>query len=246
MRLKDKVTIITGSARGLGKSAAIIFAKEGSKVVVCDVNKEEVDKVVAEIKAAHGEAIGFGTNVADRAQVDEMVKKVMETYGRVDVLINNAGITRDALLVKMTEEQWDAVINVNLKGVYNCTQAVAKIMIEQGKGKVINTSSIVGVFGNMGQTNYAATKAGIIGMTKTWAKELGRKGISVNAVAPGFIMTEMTAAVPEKILTMMKEKTPLGRLGTPEDIANTYLFLASEESNYINGQTLGVDGGLVL
>ena len=246
MRLKEKVAVITGSASGIGKQAAITFAREGAKVVVCDVNYGEVDKVVSEIKSGGGEALGFCTDVSDQKAVEEMINDIKEIYGRVDILINNAGITRDALLVKMTPEQWDSVINVNLKGVFNMTQAVSKIMIEQKRGRIINTSSVVGVYGNIGQTNYAATKAGLIGMTKTWAKELGKKGIGVNAVAPGFIKTEMTAKVPEKILAVMEEKTPLGRLGTPEDVSSLYLFLSSDESSYINGQVIGVDGGLVL
>lgn len=246
MRLKDKVAIITGSASGIGKQAAITFAREGAKVIICDVKKDEVNKVVDEIKKSNGEASGFSVDVTNITAINDMVKQIVEKYGKIDILVNNAGITRDALLVKMTEEQWDLTINVNLKGVFNCTQAVAKTMISQGKGKIINTSSVVGVYGNIGQTNYAATKAGIIGMTKTWSKELGKKGINVNTVAPGFIQTEMTAGVPDKVLDIMKEKTPLGRLGLPEDVANVYLFLASDESNYVNGQTIGVDGGLVI
>ncbi|MDQ7821392.1 MAG: 3-oxoacyl-[acyl-carrier-protein] reductase [Candidatus Eremiobacteraeota bacterium] len=246
MRLKDKVAIITGSASGIGKSAALVFAREGAKVVVCDVNEENIEKTVADIKALGAEAMGIVIDVSKAPQVEKMVQKVHEHFGRIDILVNNAGITRDALLIKLSEENWDKVIEVNLKGVFLCTQAVAKKMVTQGKGKIINTSSVVGVYGNIGQTNYAAAKAGIIGMTKTWAKELGRKNVCVNAVTPGFIQTEMTAGLPEKVLTMMKDKTPLGRLGVPEDVANLYLFLASDESDYVNGQVIGVDGGMVI
>jgi 3-oxoacyl-[acyl-carrier protein] reductase len=246
MKLKDKTAIITGSASGIGKAAALLFAKEGAKVVVCDVSTDGVNKVVEEINGAGGQALAFTVDVSNRESIDGMVKEVIEKFGEIDVLVNNAGITRDALLVKMTADQWDKVIDVNLKGVFNCTQAVVKSMISKGKGKIISTSSVVGVYGNVGQTNYAATKAGIIGMTKSWSKELGKKGICCNAVAPGFIQTEMTAAVPDKILDIMKEKTPLGRLGTPGDIASVYLFLASDDSDYVNGQVIGVDGGLVI
>lgn len=246
MRLKDKVAIITGSGGGLGKEAALLFAREGAKVVVCDINEVRADATAREINEFDGVAVGMRVDVADLESVENMVGRVLETFGRVDVLINNAGITADALLVKMTDEQWDGVMNVNLKGVFNCTRAVAPMMIEQGSGKIVNTSSVVGVYGNIGQTNYIASKAAIIGMTKGWAKELGRKGINVNAVAPGFTMTEMMSTVPERILTAIKEKTPLGRLGEPKDIAYAYLYLASDEANFVNGAVLQVDGGLVL
>lgn len=246
MRLKNKVAIITGSSRGIGKETALKFAKEGAKVVVCDVNEESIAVVVNEIKGMGAEAVGFKVDVTKRSEIDALVVKVKELWGSIDILVNNAGITADAMLKKMTEEQFDKVINVNLKGVFNCTQAVLDTMVEQGKGVILNASSVVGLYGNVGQTNYAATKWGVIGMTKSWAKELGRKGIRVNAVAPGFIMTPMTEAMPDKVLDMMKEKAPLQRLGTSEDIANAYLFLASEEASFITGTVLSVDGGLVL
>lgn len=246
MRLKDKVAIITGSGRGLGKEAAILFAREGAKVVVCDINEEWAKVTAREIQEAGGVAIAVQVDVTCPDSVKSMVDETLKAFGRIDVLVNNAGITADALLVKMTDEQWDRVIDVNLKGVFNCTRAVAPIMIEQGRGKIVNTSSVVGVYGNIGQTNYIASKAAIIGMTKGWAKELGRKGINVNAVAPGFTMTDMMATVPEKILTSVKEKTPLGRLGEPRDIAYAYLYLSSDEANFVNGAVLQVDGGLVL
>ncbi|NLH88468.1 MAG: 3-oxoacyl-ACP reductase FabG [Firmicutes bacterium] len=246
MRLEGKVAIITGSGRGLGKEAAFLFAEEGAKVVVGDINYESAEEVAAAIGEEGGEAMAVKLDVTDSASIQAMVDKVLERFGSIDVLVNNAGITADAQLVKMNEDQWDRVIAVNLKGVYNCTKAIAPIMIARGSGRIINTSSVVGVYGNFGQTNYAATKAGVIGMTKVWARELGRKGITVNAVAPGFTMTEMMSTVPEKILSGIRDKTPLGRLGEPRDIAYAYLYLASDEANFVNGATIQVDGGLVL
>ena len=245
MKLENKVVIITGAGSGIGKETALLFAKEGAKVVVADVNEKGGEETVAEIKK-NGDGFFVRLDVSNREQAKQMAKTVLEKYGKIDVLINNAGIVQDAFVSKMTEQQWDKVIDINLKGVFNCIQAVVDIMMNQGSGVIINTSSIVGLNGNVGQVNYSATKAGLIGMTKTLAKELGRKGIRVNAVAPGFIATPMTAAVPEKILEMMKEKTPLRRLGEPKDIANAYLYLASDESNFVNGAVLSVDGGLVI
>jgi len=246
MRIKDKVVIITGSGGGIGKETALLFAKEGAKVVVADVNEKGGTETVENIKKAGGEAFFAKLDVSSRDQIKQVVKDTIAKYGKIDVLINNAGIIQDALVVKMTEEQWDKVININLKGPFNCIQAVVEQMINQGSGVIINISSIVALYGNVGQTNYAATKAGLIGMTKTLAKELGKKGIRVNAVAPGFIYTPMTATVPEKILELMKEKTPLRRLGKPEDVANTLLFLSSDEASFINGAVISVDGGLLL
>ncbi len=246
MRLKDKVAIVTGSTSGIGKASIMRFAEEGAKVVVWGRSNEEVDVVVAELKAKGTEVMGIVADVVDSAAVTEAMDKVKAQFGSIDVLVNNAGITADAQLLKMTETQFDNVIAVNLKGVYNCGQAAAKIMAEQNNGVIINVSSVVGVYGNFGQTNYAATKFGVIGMTKTWAKELGRKGIRVNAVAPGFIMTEMTAKMPEKILDTMKGKSPLGMLGETSDIANAFLYLASDEAKFVTGTVLSVDGGVVL
>ncbi|MNK81912.1 3-oxoacyl-[acyl-carrier-protein] reductase FabG [compost metagenome] len=246
MRVKGKVVIITGAARGIGRETALLLSGEGARVAVCDRDLAGVEEVAQQIEKAGGEASAHALDVTQRAAIDEMVRQVVERFGRIDVLINNAGITMDATLAKMTEQQFDTVIDVNLKGVFNCSQAVLPQMLSQGKGKIVNASSVVGVYGNFGQTNYAATKAGVIGMTKSWAKELARKGITANAVAPGFILTDMTAAMPENVLAMMKDKTPVGRLGTPADIAKAYLFLASDDADFITGQVLGVDGGLVI
>ncbi|HWR61155.1 MAG TPA: 3-oxoacyl-[acyl-carrier-protein] reductase [Clostridia bacterium] len=246
MRLEGRVAIITGSTKGIGKATAETFSREGAKVAIVGTNKEALKTTVEEIKAAGGEALGFIVDVSKRASVDEMVAGVKEAWGRIDVLVNNAGITADSMLKKMTEEQFDKVININLKGVYNCAQAVLDTMLEQGSGVILNTSSVVGLYGNIGQTNYAAAKWGVIGMTKTWAKELGRKGIRVNAVAPGYTETPMLATVPDKILDSIREKTPLQRLGKMEDIANAFLFLASDEASFITGTVLSVDGGFVI
>ncbi len=246
MRLKERVVLITGGGRGIGREGALAFAREGAKVVIADFDAESGEQTASEIQASGGEAMFVKVNVADRASVNAAVETVLTRYGRIDVLVNNAGITADATLMKMSEEAWDKVIAVNLKGVFNMTQAVVPNMVANGHGRIINTSSVVGRFGNFGQTNYAATKAGVIGMTQTWAKELGAKGITCNAVAPGFILTEMTAKMPEKVLEMMKEKAPVRRLGLPSDIANAYVFLALDESSFVNGHVLAVDGGLVL
>lgn len=246
MGVAGRVAIITGGASGIGLAAVKLFAREGAKVVIADYNEEagkEAEKVVSELG---GEAFFHPVDVSDRVSVDRMVNSVLEKYGQIDILINNAGITQDAMLHKMTKDQWERVLAINLTGVFNCTQAVVHHMREREYGRIINTSSVVGKFGNIGQTNYAATKAGVIGMTQTWAKELGRKGITVNAVAPGFIRTPMTAKMPEKILAMMAEKVNVGRLGEPEDVAYAYLFLAADEASYINGIVLSVDGGLSL
>ncbi len=252
MRLKDKVTLITGGAAGIGKATALRFAEEGAKVVICDVNEEAGKALLAELGP---EARFYKVNVADRQEVQGWVDDVVAQYGQVNVLINNAGILRDGLFVRvkdgqlvkqMEEAAWDAVINVNLKGVFNCTQAVAPYMIKQGGGVIVSASSVVGLYGNFGQTNYVATKAGVIGMTKVWARELGRYNIRVNAVAPGFIMTEMVKQMPENILNEMKSHTPLGRLGDPRDIANAYLWLSSDEASFVSGATISVDGGIVV
>lgn len=243
MRLANKVAIITGGAGGIGLAAVKRFLEEGAKVAIVDYDKQQGEKMEAEL----GENVAFfAVDVSKLAEVKEMVDQVVDRFGKIDILINNAGITRDATLVKMSEEDFEKVIQINLNGVYYCTQAVAPHMIAQGSGKIISTSSVSGVYGNFGQTNYAATKAAIIGMTKTWAKELGRKGINVNAVAPGFTATPMVEKMPEKVLQQMEGITSLQRLGKPEDIANAYLFLASDEASYITGHVLQVDGGIMM
>ncbi|MEL4024687.1 3-oxoacyl-ACP reductase FabG [Lysinibacillus endophyticus] len=246
MRLKDKVAIITGGANGIGKAAAEVFLSEGAKVVIADYDVESGKQVESQFLEQGFDVTFLQVNVADLASVKTMVKQVLSKYSKIDILINNAGITRDAMLVKMTEEDFNRVLDVNLKGVFNCTQAVVPYMIEKGYGKIINTSSVSGVYGNVGQTNYAATKAAVVGMTKTWAKEFGRKGINVNAVAPGFTRTNMVEKMPEKVLNHMESIVSLQRLGEPKDIANAYLFLASDESNYITGHVLHVDGGIMM
>ncbi|MGE5680971.1 MAG: 3-oxoacyl-ACP reductase FabG [Bacillota bacterium] len=245
-RMENKVVIVTGGAQGIGKAAVLKFATEGAKCVIWDVNTEKGNALVEELKEKGTEAMFIKVDVTSPESTDNAAKEVLGNFGRIDVLINNAGITRDASLMKMTFEQWKQVIDVNLSGVFNCTKAVTPSMVENKSGKIINTSSVVGLYGNFGQTNYVATKSGVIGMTKVWARELGRKGVNVNAVAPGFIATEMVEAMPEKVLEGMREKTPMGRLGSPEDIANAYLFLASDEACFINGAVLSVDGGLTI
>lgn len=243
MRLNNKVAIITGAANGIGYAAAERFIEEGAFVVIADFNEE------AGVSAAQqlgDEALFVQVNVAEKESVKKLVSTVIEHAGRVDILVNNAGITRDAMLSKMTEEQFQQVLDVNLTGVFHCTQEVIPHMVAAGEGKIINTSSVSGVYGNVGQTNYAATKAAIVGMTKTWAKELGRKGINVNAVAPGFTETDMVKKMPENVLAQMRSIVPLQRLGTPRDIANAYLFLASDEASYVHGHTLHVDGAIMM
>ena len=243
MRLKDKVAIITGSARGIGQATALKFAVEGARVVVCDLDRKAVDEVVAQITASGGRAVGFTLNVTDKASIAAMVKGVIDKYGRVDVLVNNAGIVDDAMLRKMTDDQFERVIDINLKGTYNCARAVVDIMIAQGAGVILNASSVVGLYGNFGQTNYAASKFGVIGLAKTWARELGRKGIRANAVCPGFVETTILKSIPQKVMQAMIDRVPLGRLAKPEEIANTYAFLASDEASYINGAVIEVSGG---
>ena len=246
LRLSQKVCLVTGAAQGIGLATALKFAAEGATVIVCDIKQAGVDEAVAQCRALGAMAAGFVIDVTQRATVDAAVAQVKAQFGRIDVLVNNAGITQDARLQKMTIEQFDRVVDVNLRGVFHCSQAVADVMVTQGSGVILNASSVVGLYGNFGQTNYAATKFGVIGFTKTWSRELGPKGIRVNAVAPGFITTPMVSAMPEKVLLGLQAKVPLGRLGTPQEIANVYAFLASDEASYINGAVIEVSGGMSL
>ena len=242
MKLLDgKICIITGGGRGIGKATAEKFSEEGATVIIAE-NDEKTGQSVAD--ALKGKFIK--TDVSNQESVNVLFQSVMDAYTRVDVLVNNAGILMDSTLTKMDEDQFDSVINVNLKGVYLCGRAAADIMKEQGSGVILNASSVVAHNGNFGQTNYVATKSGVIGMTKVWARELGKEGVRVNAVAPGFIKTEMTAQMPEKIIKMMGEKVPVKRWGEVDDVANAYCFLASDEASYISGTVLNVDGGVVV
>ncbi|MCB5364138.1 3-oxoacyl-ACP reductase FabG [Pusillimonas sp. CC-YST705] len=245
-RLEGRISIITGGAAGIGLATARRFAQEGAIVVVCDRNTAAVQAAVQALTADGHQALGYTVDVTDRASIAAMIDDVKAKQGRIDVLVNNAGITQDARLSRMTEEQFDAVINVNLKGVFNCTQAVADIMVEQGSGVILTASSVVGLYGNFGQTNYAATKFGVIGFTKTWARELGPKGIRVNAVCPGFIETDILKTIPEKVLESLRATSWQRRLGQPEEIASVYAFLASDDASYINGTTIEVSGGMSL
>jgi len=246
MRLKDKVALITGAGQGIGRITALTFAREGARVVVADINMSAATAVATEIAHADGQAKAVFLDVARAESVEAAFRTAHEWGGRLDVLVNNAGITRDGRMQKLSEEQWDAVIDINLKGVWLCAKAAAPIMTAQGDGAILNAASVVGLHGNFGQTNYVAAKSGVIGMTKTWARELGPSGVRVNAVAPGFIQTDMIATVPEKVVDALRERTPLRRLGTAQDIANAYLFLASDEAAFITGTVLSVDGGLIV
>ncbi len=241
MRLQNKVSIITGGSAGIGAATVIKFKQEGAQVIIWDLNEEKGQALAAEIGADFDKV-----NTSNYAEIEAAAKKVYDKYGRIDVLVNNAGITRDSTLKKMTPELWQQVIDVNLTGVFYCVKIVSEYMLMNGWGRILNASSVVGLYGNFGQTNYVATKAGLIGMTKTLARELGRKGITVNCVAPGFIATEMVSAMPENVIEAMKSKVPVARLGEPVEIANAYAFLASDEAAYINGATLSVDGGMTV
>lgn len=246
MKLAGKVAIITGAAQGIGAATARKFAQEGAIVVLCDLKQDAVGEVVAACREDGATAIGFGLDVANPATVSDMVAEVVAQLGRVDILVNNAGITRDAKLQKMTTQQFDDVIDVNLRSVFHVTQAVVDGMVERGSGVILNASSVVGLYGNFGQTNYAAAKFGVIGFTKTWSRELGPKGIRVNAVAPGFIETPILSTVPDEVLEKMRNQVPLRRLGKPEEIASIYAFLASPDASYINGAVIEASGGMTL
>jgi 3-oxoacyl-[acyl-carrier protein] reductase len=246
MRLRGKVSIITGGAQGIGLATARKFAAEGAIVAIADVKPGPVEAAVQELRRAGATAEGFAVDVTRRDQVDAMVERLKSRFGRIDVLVNNAGITLDARLQKMTDAQFDTVIAVNLKGTYNCAQAVVDTMVEQGQGVILNASSVVGIYGNYGQTNYAASKFGVIGFAKTWARELGPKGIRCNAVCPGFIATPILKTIPDKVMAQMTERVPMKRLGRPEEVADVYAYLASDEASYINGAVIEVAGGLTV
>ena len=247
MSLTNQVALVTGASRGIGRAIAMQLAAQGAKVVVNYSGSEASAKaVVAEIEAAGGEALALQANVGDAESVKQLVEQTMTTYGRIDILVNNAGITRDNLLMRMKDDEWDDVLNINLKGVFLMTKAVTRPMMKQRAGRIINISSIVGVAGNAGQANYVAAKAGVIGLTKTTAQELASRNILVNAIAPGFITTEMTDKLSEELKAQMLKQIPLARLGQPEDIAKAVVFFASDAANYITGQTLHIDGGMVM
>ncbi len=246
MLVKDKVAIITGGARGIGKEIARVFAKEGANICICDVDEQMLDETVKELQSLGRQAIGLKVDVTNFSQVEEMAQKVLDNFKKIDILINNAGITRDNLLLRMKEAEWDAVLNVNLKGTFNCTKAVSKVMVKQRSGRIVNIASIIGLIGNAGQSNYAASKGGIISFTKSIAKELASRNINVNAIAPGFIKTDMTAKLSQELQESMLKMIPLNKFGETSDVANVALFLVSEPSNYITGHVIQVDGGMVM
>jgi len=244
MNFEGKVVLVTGAAQGIGREIALSFAREKAKVVLFDLQEEKLASVQKEL-SSYSEIVYFAVDVTDLPKVEEAVNKIIDKFSRIDILVNNAGITRDNLILRLKEEDWDKVIAINLKGVFNCSKAVAKFMLKQRAGKIVNISSVIGIMGNAGQTNYGASKAGIIGFTKSLAKELGPRGICVNAVAPGYIQTAMTDKLPEEVKKKMLAMIPLGRFGKPEDIAAAVLFLASRASSYITGKVLTVDGGML-
>ncbi|MBI2447408.1 MAG: 3-oxoacyl-[acyl-carrier-protein] reductase [Candidatus Omnitrophica bacterium] len=246
MLLEGKVAVITGGARGIGREIGLVLAKEGADIVICDVNMELAAKTQQEIESLGRRSLSVLTDVTNFSHAEETVNKTLDKFQKIDILINNAGITRDGLLIRMKEEDWDMVLSVNLKGTFNFTKAVSKVMIKQHSGRIVNIASIIGIIGNAGQANYAASKAGIIGLTKSAAKELAGRGINVNAIAPGFIDTEMTAKLPEDVRQKMLAQIPRGRFGQPLDVAKAVLFLVSDFSDYITGQVIPVDGGMVM
>lgn len=246
MILKGKSAIVTGAARGIGKEIALMLAGEGSDIAICDVNEDALIKAKSEIEATGRQCLSAVVDVGKSAAVEDMVNKILDKFGKIDILVNNAGITRDSLLMRMKEDDWDAVLTVNLKGAFNFTKAVTRPMAKQRYGRIVNIASIIGIIGNAGQANYAASKAGIIGLTKSTAKELASRGINVNAVAPGFIKTAMTDKLNEEQKEAMLKVIPAGCLGEPKDVANLVLFLVSESSSYITGEVIKVDGGMVM
>ena len=246
MELIGKVALITGGAQGIGKAIALLLARNGADIVVTDVNLERAEETSGEIQALGRKGMALKADVSRLAEVEALVQTVVEKFGRIDILVNNAGIARDKLILRMTEEDWDAVLGVNLKGTFNCTKAVIKHMSKQRSGKVVNIASVVGEMGNAGQANYSASKAGVIGFTKTLAREFAQRGININAIAPGYIQTPMTDALPEKAKEELKRMIPMERLGQPEDVARAVLFLVSEASSYITGHVLNVNGGIYM
>lgn len=246
MGLKGKVAIVTGGAQGIGKSIATRLAQAGANVVIADVMEEVAKSTAQEISQKGNETISIRVDVSSLSSVEEMVKKTLDKFGRIDILINNAGITRDGLVMRMKEEDWDLVLDINLKGAFNCIKAVSPIMMKQKSGKIVNIASIVGIIGNIGQANYSASKAGLIALTKTCARELASRRINVNAVAPGFIQTSMTERLPAQVREKLSSQIPLGEIGKPEDVASAVLFLVSEEASYITGEVIRVDGGMAM
>lgn len=246
MELEGKVAIVTGAAQGIGKAISLLLARRGADVVSADINIEKAEETASEIESIGRRSIAVKVNVADPEDVERMVQTVIERFGKIDILVNNAGITRDRLILRMTEEDWDAVMDINLKGTFNCTKSCIRHMSRQKSGKIVNIASVVGEMGNAGQANYAASKAGVIGFTKTIAREFAQRGINVNAIAPGYIQTPMTEALPEKVKEELKRLIPMERLGQPEDVAQAVLFLVSEASSYITGQVLNVNGGIYM
>ncbi|MFA5093921.1 MAG: 3-oxoacyl-[acyl-carrier-protein] reductase [Candidatus Omnitrophota bacterium] len=246
MIFKDRVCLITGGARGIGREIALAFAKEGCDIVLCDVNQDALDSTSKEIESLGRKSATFVVDVTNFSQVEDMVNKTLDKFQKIDILINNAGITRDALIVRMSEQEFDSVIAVNLKGTFNCTKAASKVMMKQRYGKIVSIASIIGIMGNAGQANYAASKAGIIGITKSVAKELASRNVNVNAIAPGFIATDMTAKLPENVKAQMLSMIPLNRFGKASDVAELAMFLASDASSYITGQVIKIDGGMVM
>ncbi len=246
MKLKGRVALITGAAQGIGKSIALLLARNGANIVVSDINLEKAEETAKEIESIGSKSMAIKVDVANLKNVEQMVEAILEKFGKIDILVNNAGITRDKLILRMTEEDWDAVLNVNLKGTFNCTKVVVRHMAKQRNGKIVSIASVVGEMGNAGQANYSASKAGVIGLTKTIAREFAQRRINVNAIAPGYIETPMTEILPEKVKEELKSLIPMERLGKPEDVAEAVLFLVSEESNYITGQVLNVNGGIYM
>ncbi|MBP7056192.1 MAG: 3-oxoacyl-[acyl-carrier-protein] reductase [Candidatus Omnitrophica bacterium] len=246
MQLKDKVSFITGGARGIGKDIAVLFAEQGSDIAICDVNQEALSQTQKEIESLGRKCVVGVVDVTKGSEVDSFTQKILDNLGKIDILVNNAGITRDTLLVRMSEADWDLVLSVNLKGAFNCTKAVSKIMMKQRDGRIVNMASIIGIMGNAGQANYAASKGGLIALTKTVAKELASRNVRANAIAPGFIQTDMTAKLSDEVKSEMLKFVPLGKFGTVRDVANLALFLASDSSSYITGQVVQVDGGMVM